>query len=597
MLEKNKILQGRYQIIRSLGHGGMGTVYEAKDTKLFGKSVALKEILLDKNLFPNQKDLKIVRRAFEREAKILTKLQHEAFPQIIDYFVEKDHQFLVMELIQGKDLGELLRKRKSPFEVEEVLGWANQILDALDYLHTLTPPTIHRDIKPSNLKLSPRKKIKLLDFGIAKGADFPTNLTLTKHTFVAATFNYSPFEQVFRVLDPSIKEALKPVYEKQLEDVANQPADARSDIYALGATLYHLLTKKLPLDSLKRTLEHWAGHEDPLESLHSLNPNIPLEVSDWILKAMAVDREDRFDSAITMKNALQLIISEDKLLENSNRQINLTEEQEVLRLEGIALNDKRRTLQEEGKQAEHLAQVSLNEAETIQDFPIKKNGHGEKSRVDFYKTKTGFSNQPSVITIKSEQVREIIPVTVDPSEITETSYLVDFGLDEQQPDEQKEETETSNPQTSDLPVQPISISKPYNFLPIAFLTIILFGGTFSGLLILRNIFNKNQTPTTVSDSVISNKSESNSSESQTTPENVSTNTPEDLDSTLSNSASNTDNTEPKSITSQAKPKSNIELSRQPNSVPNQNTKRTNPKTIRSPNPKKNPDCIFNNDCR
>ena len=139
MLAKDKILQARYRIIRQLGQGGMGAVYEAKDERL-GSLVALKEILFELENLENAKQQDLFRHAFEREARILANLHHEAFPRVIDYFSETDRQFLVMELMQGDDLNELLEKRGSPFLVAEVLYWAELLLDALDYLHTQNPP-------------------------------------------------------------------------------------------------------------------------------------------------------------------------------------------------------------------------------------------------------------------------------------------------------------------------------------------------------------------------------------------------------------------------------------------------------------------------
>jgi serine/threonine protein kinase len=114
MLAVNQILQDRYQITRQLGHGGMGAVYEARDIRL-GALVALKEILFKLEDGSDDKQQEMIRLAFEREAKILANLQHEAFPRVTDYFTEEDRQYLVMELIQGDDLGELLKKRGAPF--------------------------------------------------------------------------------------------------------------------------------------------------------------------------------------------------------------------------------------------------------------------------------------------------------------------------------------------------------------------------------------------------------------------------------------------------------------------------------------------------
>ena len=115
MSAKNEILHDRYRIIGQIGHGGMGTVYEAEDKKRFGKSIALKEILISTDEEPDFKQQNLLKQAFEREAKILAGLEHEAFPQVIDYFVEAERQFLVMELIQGENLSKLLEKRRKPF--------------------------------------------------------------------------------------------------------------------------------------------------------------------------------------------------------------------------------------------------------------------------------------------------------------------------------------------------------------------------------------------------------------------------------------------------------------------------------------------------
>jgi serine/threonine protein kinase len=274
MLAIGDVLQNRYRIVRQLGHGGMGTVYEAHDDR-FETSVALKEVLIDlaKIADPNQQQM--VARAFEREAKTLALLHHEAFPHVIDYFSERDHQYLIMELIRGEDLGEQLQKRKKPFDFKDVLNWTHQLLDALDYLHTQEQPIIHRDLKPQNMKLTARGKIKVLDFGIAKGADNKSSSTITNQTFVAATLNYSPIEQLLRVLDPTFREFISQRHKEKVEDILEHTADARSDLYSLGATLYQLLTATQPHDTLKRALDLWAGKPDPLPRPKDLNPEIP----------------------------------------------------------------------------------------------------------------------------------------------------------------------------------------------------------------------------------------------------------------------------------------------------------------------------------
>src|SRR5881392_823539 len=160
MLTEGTILQGRYRIVRQLGQGGMGAVYEAIDERL-DTVVALKEtFFVDERL----------RKQFEREARLLARLHHQALPRVSDHFNEGDGQFLIMQYIAGEDLAEMQAHRNAPFPQDEVLRWADQLCDALDYLYTQDPQIIHRDIKPQNLKLTSRGQVVLLDFGLAKGS-------------------------------------------------------------------------------------------------------------------------------------------------------------------------------------------------------------------------------------------------------------------------------------------------------------------------------------------------------------------------------------------------------------------------------------------
>src|SRR5215212_9059261 len=134
MLITGTILQGRYRVLRHLGRGGMGAVYEAADTRL-SRNVALKETLVETDE---------LRRAFEREARLLANLRHPVLPKVLDHFSEGAGLFLVMEFIPGDDLGHILEKQGHAFQTMEVMEWAAQLLDALEYLHTLNPQVLHR---------------------------------------------------------------------------------------------------------------------------------------------------------------------------------------------------------------------------------------------------------------------------------------------------------------------------------------------------------------------------------------------------------------------------------------------------------------------
>ena len=271
MLTPETILQGRYRVIRQLGQGGMGAVYEAVDQRL-DTIVALKE-----TLFADER----LRKQFEREARLLARLHHPALPRVSDHFSEGDGQFLVMQFIPGDDLSEMMNRKRGPFPADQVLTWADQLLDALDYLHTQDPQIVHRDIKPQNLKLTSRGQIILLDFGLAKGQAGDISRITTAASIFGYTPNYAPLEQI-----------------------QGLGTDSRSDLYSLAATLYHLLTGVKPPDALTRAAALVNGQPDPLAPASVANPEIAPEVASVLAKAMAQNREQRYATAADMRRAL-----------------------------------------------------------------------------------------------------------------------------------------------------------------------------------------------------------------------------------------------------------------------------------------------------
>src|ERR1044072_8473296 len=272
MLVPETILQDRYRIVRQLGQGGMGAVYEALDQRL-DTVVALKE-----TLFADER----LRKQFEREARLLARLHHQALPRVSDHFNEGEGQFLVMQYIPGEDLAEMLGERKAPFPQDEVLRWAGQLCDALDYLHTQEPQIIHRDIKPQNLKLTARGQVILLDFGLAKGSGGPMSVVTPSASIFGYTPNYAPLEQI-----------------------QGLGTDPRSDIYSLAATLYHLLTNTKPPDALSRASAIVIGLPDPLALPHGVSPQVGRAVASVLDKAMSQKRDDRYASAEEMRQALK----------------------------------------------------------------------------------------------------------------------------------------------------------------------------------------------------------------------------------------------------------------------------------------------------
>lgn len=275
MLTIGTLLQNRYEIIKPIGQGGMGAVYMARDQRL-GNTVALKEtFFLDSVLLA----------AFEREARLLAGLRHVALPKVIDHFADNNGQFLVMEYIPGDDLHDVLQESGGPTSVDEVLQWADQLLDALEYLHAQEPPIIHRDIKPQNLKLTSRNQIVLLDFGLAKGMAIEMTHTNSNSSIFGYTPSYAPLEQV-----------------------QGSGTDARSDIYSLAATLYHLLTGKKPVDALTRASCILDGQPDPLAAATEMNPHIPAGVSEVLMQGMALNKSQRIASAAKMREMFRDVV-------------------------------------------------------------------------------------------------------------------------------------------------------------------------------------------------------------------------------------------------------------------------------------------------
>src|SRR5207248_2177554 len=280
MLSPNTILQNRYRIIRQLGRGGIGTVYEALDQRV-NAVVALKET----SVMNDDRS----RREFEREAGLLANLQHQALPKVMDYFIESDGEYLVMECVPGYDLLELLTRRGGPFHVDLVMRWADAVLNVLEYLHNRQPPILHRDIKPANLKLANENDLYLLDFGLAKGAAGQMPTILTSRSVQGYTPVYSPLEQIL-----------------------GQGTEPRSDIYSLGATLYHLLTNVPPVDAPTRYNQLEDGRPDPLQPVNQLNPQVPQAIAAVVHQAMAIRRRDRPESAAAMRQSLSRAIDEAK---------------------------------------------------------------------------------------------------------------------------------------------------------------------------------------------------------------------------------------------------------------------------------------------
>ncbi len=277
LLGENAVLEDRYQVISVLGYGAMGAVYLAQDKRLVGRRCAIKENRPDSDASPEV--LARTREQFLAEASVLARLDHPALPKVSDYFItENNREYLVMDYVEGEDLLSLLERTQQPLDETSVLNWAGQVLDALVYLHNQRPqPIIHRDIKPANLRVNLQGQVKLVDFGLVKLLD-PKNPETKLELRGMGTPAYAPLEQFAS---------------------SAEHTDARSDLYALGASLYHLLTNRYPPDVHQRML-----NPEVLATLRQLNPQLSENTERVILRAMEIHPDQRYHTAEKMRQDL-----------------------------------------------------------------------------------------------------------------------------------------------------------------------------------------------------------------------------------------------------------------------------------------------------
>lgn len=272
ILNPGTILWSRYRILDLVGQGGMGAIYKAEDLRLEGRLCAIKEVIPDSGASKEYQEQ--AQSAFHREASVLARLDHANLPKVSDFFFFNGRDYLVMDYVPGQDLREIIEhaRHKQIFIPEkQILTWTEQLLNALEYLHQQDPPVLHRDIKPSNIKLMPNGTIKLVDFGLVKLLLPDDNRTVTVLQG-RATIQYAPLEQI---------------------GGDTGYTDARSDIYSLGATLYHLLTNEPPPDAKTRYIR---GKNQPQLSIRDINPDISVQTEQVVLHALGLHPEQRPDN-------------------------------------------------------------------------------------------------------------------------------------------------------------------------------------------------------------------------------------------------------------------------------------------------------------
>jgi len=301
----NELLQeGRYRISQPSNGNSNSKVFEAYDT-VRNTNVIVREIPVKLNKVTTVSQRESLQLAFANQAKALTEIEHASLLSVHDYFSEIDRQYLVMEAVEGESLGALVARNNRGFSVAEVTEWADEILDALNYLHSRKPPIIHRNINPENVNLDASGRIKLSGVGVDGGVESDFSGT----TPLDDNLRYSPMEQIWPGLDAASQKAITNHYDDRSERILKQPLDERSDIYSLGATLYYLITGIEPVDPLERSIDILEGRLDPLREPASVNPEIPAEISDVLMKSLEIKRENRYDAAIIMRQVLKTALT------------------------------------------------------------------------------------------------------------------------------------------------------------------------------------------------------------------------------------------------------------------------------------------------
>lgn len=272
MLETGQRLSGRYRICSVLGKGGMGAVYLGCLESLGNKFVAIKEMVLPEGAGLDEEHAV---KQFRREATFLAHLDHPNLVKVTDFFSENQKHYLVMDYVPGQTLQQMLESLQRPFTWDELKPWALQIVDVLHYLHSCNPPILFRDLKPANVMIDSAGRVKLIDFGIARTA----TPGMETSTFLkgTGTNGFSPIEQYGM----------------------GESTDGRSDIYSFGATLFYLLTGKLPPDAVSR-----VSRRAQLPHMNNLNQSLPSGLHEVVAKCLSVQPDDRYASASELKRNL-----------------------------------------------------------------------------------------------------------------------------------------------------------------------------------------------------------------------------------------------------------------------------------------------------
>jgi serine/threonine protein kinase len=491
MLAVNQnLLEGRFRIIKPFGQGKTVSFFEAFDN-ILDKSILLKRI--EKRANESEYSVAADRQdeRFVSESRFLSEINNDGFLQIFDFFFEDNAKYLVMELVDGNNFGDLVKKSEEPFAIGDVVDWGDQILSALNYLHKSSPPIIYFNLRPQNLHLTSEGKIKLLSTGIGLRPGEEGNVTLI--SFNELNVNYCPLELIWQQLDAGTKRVIIAGYDDKAERMLVLPPDERSDIYSVGAILYQLLTNQMPADALERTIEVLEGKVDPLIAPNELNSSISDEISEFLVKALQISRENRFQSAAEMRHELASAYA---ILRERKAQL--------LRNEGPAQQyaPNRKPLHLAKTEIIKAIEASTEGEANAEAAAIAVDSGNELGRVDLSNNNSlsGFENQNQKFSDqKTESIGSEIKVKKQVEAVWSDKFEVDWDETTMKPEEWRVDSSRKN-ESKDFPFmlgQRVNEGRTMKRLTYAAISVLLVGGGVLGAIkLMPSAGNQGSTETT-----------------------------------------------------------------------------------------------------
>lgn len=360
--------QGRYRIEQQFGAAGDSTAFSAYDT-ISNVNVVVKEIPLKMSKVTTLSQQENIKLAFTNQAQSLKDLRHEYILNVEDYFFDVGRQYLVLESVEGENLQSVLLRNNGPIDFAKAANWSDQLLNALEFLSSRTANFVHGKINPGNIYATVDGRVKLVSVGTGNG-DVNFDTSVEQVGTETANLCYSPLEQIWDGLDGASQKVISNSYDERSGATLLLPPDGRSDVYSLGAVIYHLVTGRKPVDALERSIEMLEGNPDPLAAPIKVNPEISAEFSNFVLKALEIRRENRHDGPAVMRQALKTTLklieervnSESREEEEAANDLKLAvtaRQEEVQRI----IEAKKQEFEAEKNRQEQLLQVKLRQAE------------------------------------------------------------------------------------------------------------------------------------------------------------------------------------------------------------------------------------------